>query len=213
MKHQWKDYTFVLTQLQEFPSFFRELNPNLFLLKISCQELAGLGSEAIASFQQIYSQENIKISKRIALAHVNLLCRQKKHLLTSRKIPQTFEKYFYSQELSYQEKLALLIVYFEKARRSKFDFDCHHLNYFLDTVQTENSSTGAFYNILCNFIVEMINFSNVESIAVIFKRLLEPVKEVSNRKYRMLKTLIVVEVIKKKNKNSEPVLNIFVNSF
>jgi hypothetical protein len=180
------------------------------MIKMDCQELLDKGDQAIKTLE---AKLEGGITKETAICHVNLLCRQKKHLESPKVISKTFIKYFYDSNLSYEHKLALLIVYFEKTRRGRFEFDPNHLNYFFDLGKSPGVSIEAFYSIFCHYILEFINSDNLEEFGMIFKRLLSPVKEVSNRRYRMLKSMVITEVIKWENKENLMLYSEFINLF
>ena len=212
MKNRWCNYQFVLTQLEQFPDFFSHFDSKLFMIKMDCQELLDKGLQAIRTLEAHIESEG-KVNKQTAICHVNLLCRQKEHLDSPKVISKTFIKYFYGSNLSYDEKLALLIIYFEKTRQSRFEFDPNHLNYFFDLAKSSDKSIEAFYSIFCHYILEFITSDNLEEFGMIFKRLLAPVKEMSNRRYRMLKSMVITEIIKWENKENLMLYSDFINLF
>jgi hypothetical protein len=212
MKNRWCNHEFVLAQLEEFPDFFHHFHSKLFMIKMDCQELLDKGDKAISTLEKHLESGGV-LNKQIAIAHVNLLCRQKKHLSSPKVISKTFVKYFYESKLTNQQKLALLIVYFEKTRRGRFEFDHNDLNYFFDLGKSSDSSIESFYNIFCHYILEFITNENLEEIVTIFKRLISPVKEVSNRRYRMLKSIVITEIIKWENQENLSLYTEFINSF
>ena len=203
----------MLMQLEEYPGFFQNFDPQLYLIQISCQELLKKGDRAVATFESYLDKGLLAVNKENITAYLNMLCRQRKHLPSSDAISKKFVKFFYAGELSYQQKLALLIVYFEKARRGYLEFHYHHLNFFLDSGKNSEVYIEAFYNILCHYILEFITSANMEDVGVLFKRLLSPVKKVSNRRYRMLKSMIVTEIVKWQNKDNLELFTEFIELF
>lgn len=213
MKNKWCNHQFVLTQLETFPDFFRHFDSQLILVKISCQELLGKEKEAIATLEEYLESGVVSLNKTLTISHVNLLCRQRRHLPDPKTIVSTFVKYFYADGLEYQQKLALLIVYFEKSRRGHFEFDFHNLNYFLEAIKSQKVCPEPFFNIFCHYILEFITSENVVEIGFIFKQILSKVKEISNRRYRMLKSMVITETIKWENKDNLELFSEFINLF
>ena len=213
MKNKWCNHRYVLTQLETFPDFFRHFDSHLIYIKVSCQELLGKEKEAIATMESYLGSGLVSMNKKLAVSHLNLLCRQRKHLSDSKVIVSSFVKYFYADGLQYKQKLALLIVYFEKARREHFEFDYHNLNYFLEAIKSQKVCPEAFFNIFSHYILEFLTPDNVIEIGFIFKQILSKVKDSSNRRYRMLKSVVITEIIKLENKDNLELFSEFINLF
>lgn len=146
------------------------------------------------------------------IAHIDVVCEDSLGTSDETK-SQIYLKYFYDQELSTADKLAILIKYFEKCRLGLVKFNCNDLNYFLEKFSQEKpKEMDDFYNILCGNVLEHLTFENVEKLRVVFWKILEGVKGESNRRYRGLKSMLVAEAIKKMNLYNRVMLTEFINS-
>ena len=147
------------------------------------------------------------------LAHIEVISEQPQSSTSTEAKSQLFVNYFYSPTLSLADKLAILIIYFEKCRRQLVEFNCNDLNFFLDTINTQKDKhMDDFFYILTANAIEHVSPVNVEQVTVIFQRLLKGVAEESSRKRRGLKSMVLAETVKKTNRFNREMLAEFVNS-